>query len=262
MYDLNVAGVKRPCFIAICRWLQCWKMTCHLSLRRVKWQLHMMLAHARATLTSLSTFLEAWGEAADSLVASELATIYQLVKAKSDRILGKEKELQRSECMVAQVVGAAKARLRADVEDLLQISKQELRKEANLHKKRLEELFQKAQDEFRKAVTWRKEARALKGAVDLERDNHEKLQKKIQELVRREKALRQQHAEEKERWAQEKEQLEKQLALQNEVPAQEKTEKGMEAHAVRWVMSLANANTDSSRSSNLAVALHAIVCQA
>lgn len=164
---------------------------------------------------------EAWGEAADSLVASELATIYQLVKAKSDRILGKEKELQRSECMVAQVVGAAKARLRADVEDLLRISKQELRKEANLQKKRLEELFQKAQDEFRKAVTWRKEARALKGAVDLERDNHEKLQKKIQELVRREKALRQQHAEEKERWAQEKEQLERRLALQNGVPAQE-----------------------------------------
>lgn len=31
-----------------------------------------MLAHARTTLTSLSKFLEAWGEAADSLVASEL----------------------------------------------------------------------------------------------------------------------------------------------------------------------------------------------
>jgi len=73
----------------------------------------------------------------------------------------------------------------------------------------------------RKAVTWRKEARTLKGAVELERDNQEKLQKKVQELVRREKALRQQHAEEKERWAQEKEKLERQLALQNEVPAQE-----------------------------------------
>ncbi|CAK9045350.1 N-acetylated-alpha-linked acidic dipeptidase 2, partial [Durusdinium trenchii] len=147
---------------------------------------------------------EAWGDAADSLVANELATIYQLVKAKSERIMDKEKEVHRSECFVAQAVGAAKASLRAEVEGLLQISRQELRKEANVQKRRLEELFQKAQDEFRKAVAWRKEARALKGAATSERDTHEKLQKKVQELVRREKALRQQHAEEKGRWAEEK----------------------------------------------------------
>ena len=83
----------------------------YLNSRRVQWQLHNKTpAHARTTLTSLSAFLEAWGEAADSLVASELvgsgrnqkllfeeqhrmdvpfsdrtentkATIYQLVKA-------------------------------------------------------------------------------------------------------------------------------------------------------------------------------------
>ncbi|CAJ1399700.1 unnamed protein product, partial [Effrenium voratum] len=161
---------------------------------------------------------EAMGEAADSLVASELATIYQLVKAKSERLMEREHQLHCSECFVAEaaalLVGAAKARLRAEVDELLRRSQQELKKEANAQRKRLEDLFQKAQEEFRKAVTWRKEARVMKGAAVQEKESHEKLQKKVQELVRREKALRQQHAEEKERWVEEKEKLERQAALQ------------------------------------------------
>ncbi|CAE7194451.1 ppt-1 [Symbiodinium sp. CCMP2456] len=153
---------------------------------------------------------EAFSEAAESLVAGELAQIYQLVKAKSDRMSQKEAELHRSECVVAEAVVAAKVHLREELDELLRSSQRELRKEASVQRRRLEELFQKAQEEFRKAVEWRREARTLKGTVNNEIETREKLQKKVQELLRREKALKQQHELERKRWAEEKEQLQKQ----------------------------------------------------
>ncbi|CAE7456981.1 unnamed protein product [Symbiodinium natans] len=159
---------------------------------------------------------EALSEAADSLVAGELAQIYQLVKAKNERISEKEEQLHHSECLVAETVGAAKAHLREEVEELLRSSHRELRKEASVQRRRLEDLFQKAQEEFRKAVEWRREARTLKGTVSNEIETREKLQKKVQELLRREKALKQQHELERKRWAEEKEQLQKQALLQQE----------------------------------------------
>ncbi|CAE7363610.1 unnamed protein product [Symbiodinium microadriaticum] len=153
---------------------------------------------------------QAFPEAAESLVAGELAQIYQLVKAKSDRMSQKEAELHRSECVVAEAVVAAKVHLREELDELLRSSQRELRKEASVQRRRLEELFQKAQEEFRKAVEWRREARTLKGTVNNEIETREKLQKKVQELLRREKALKQQHELERKRWAEEKEQLQKQ----------------------------------------------------
>ncbi|CAE8677301.1 unnamed protein product, partial [Polarella glacialis] len=152
---------------------------------------------------------------AESLVAGELAQIFQLVKVKSEHMAEQERELHRSRCLVAEAVGASQAELCAMADGLLRDSQRELRKEASAMRRRLEELLQKAQDEFRKAVAWRREARAAKDSAAVEAEAQEKLQKRHQELQRRysalsdrERAQRQEHLKERGSWEEEKRQLE------------------------------------------------------
>jgi len=121
----------------------------------------------------------------ERLAADELLHIHAMIKERSARIGEKERLVQQSEVEVAQATCNARAALRVEAEALLKVSQRDLRRDVASQRRRLDDLFEKTREEFRKVVAWKREVRTMKDAMAATADEQTRLTQRLQEAERR-----------------------------------------------------------------------------